>query len=189
MSDPYTYEHLDDAVKIVDTAENPPVSVRLLDVLPGAKTDDIRCELRCVTLSNGVDYEALSYTWGAPDCVHQIRCGDRFLMVTVTIKEALETLRDPKRIRTMWVDQLCINQEDVDERNSQVRNMHHVYQQATRTVIFLGSVKNGTLSQLGSMTLWKHYYHAWKSRKSKSDIFEEYERLFSHPWFRRVWIL
>jgi hypothetical protein len=189
MSNPYAYEHLEDPVNFVDSAGRSAVSVRLLDILPGDKTDDIECELRCVTLGNGVDYEALSYTWGSPDRVYRIRCGAGFLMVTATLKEALEALRDPKRTRTMWIDQLCINQEDIRERNSQVKNMHHVYQYATRTVVFLGSVEHEAPSQLVSMTLWKQYYHAWKSRKAKSNIFEEYERLFSHPWFRRVWIL
>jgi hypothetical protein len=58
-----TYQHLNDPVKAVDYAANSPVSVRLLDVLPSAKTDDIECELRCVTLGNDVYHEVLSYTW------------------------------------------------------------------------------------------------------------------------------
>jgi hypothetical protein len=80
-------------------------------------------------------------------------------VVTAPLQKALETLRDVKRTRTLWVDQLCINQEDVQERDSQVKNMHHVHYYATRTVVFLRSVERETVKQ---------YYHAWQSRSLKA---------------------
>jgi hypothetical protein len=161
----------------------------VLHLLPGTKEDDILCSLRNIAISQRVPYEALSYTWGSPDRCHQVGCDGFYLRVTSTLQEALRTMRYPDKKRTLWIDQLCINQEDVQERNSQVTIMHLVYKHATRTVVFLGSVE-GPEQPKTVLSTWKLLSELRKASGSRvGDTIKECQALFAHPWFRRVWIL
>jgi hypothetical protein len=132
--EPYVYESFAGGT-------SPPTQIRVLHLLPGNKEDDIHCSLCHVAISQTGLYEALSYTWGSPDRCYQVVCNGFYLRVTNSLQEALRTMRYPDKKRTLWIDQLCINQEDIQERNSQVTIMHLVYKHATRTVVFLGSVE------------------------------------------------
>ena len=51
---------------------------------------------------------------------------------------ALKALRDKKRPRILWIDALCINQSDIEERSSQVAFMSSVYSRAVRVIVWLG---------------------------------------------------
>jgi hypothetical protein len=180
--EPYIYESF-----AVGTSS--PTQIRVLHLLPGLKDDGIRCSLRRVAISQRVPYEALSYTWGSPDRCIRVECDGSYLLVTSTLQEALRTMRYPDKERTLWIDQLSINQEDVQERNSQVTIMHLVYKHATRTVVFLGAVE-GTQQAKLVLSTWKLLSELRKaSGSSVGDTMKEAQVLFAHPWFRRVWIL
>jgi hypothetical protein len=180
--EPYVYESF-----AVGTSS--PTQIRVLHLLPGSKEDDIRCSLRRVAISQRVPYEALSYTWGSPGRCHRVECDGSYLLVTSTLQEALRTMRFPDKERTLWIDQLSINQEDVQERNSQVTIMHLVYKHATRTVVFLGAVE-GTQQPKLVLSTWKLLSELRKaSGSSVGNTMKEAQVLFTHPWFRRVWIL
>jgi hypothetical protein len=59
-------------------------------------------------------------------------------LVPKNLFEALERLRHPKRIRVIWVDNVCINQADEEEKNQQVRQMDKVYRRASHVIVWLG---------------------------------------------------
>lgn len=101
-------------------------------------------------------YEALSYTWGDPDPSESIFLNGQQLKIARNLREALQQLRQPRESRTLWIDAICINQRDHAEKASQVRVMHHIYQNAIVVHAWLG-VESGssrhafqTLSRLGS---------------------------------------
>lgn len=52
--------------------------------------------------------------------------------------DALERIRDSKLCMTIWVDAICINQEDIDERSAQVKQMADIYSAARRVLIWIG---------------------------------------------------
>ena len=58
------------------------------------------------------------------------------------LAEVLPYLRYEYRIRTLWIDAICINQQDLRERSSQVKIMGDIYRLADRVVIWLGSAKD-----------------------------------------------
>ena len=60
------------------------------------------------------------------------------LKVTESLLTALRNLRYAKESRRLWVDQLCINQGDTEERGAQVSIMGEIYNKATCTVVWLG---------------------------------------------------
>jgi hypothetical protein len=91
-------------------------TIRLLTLLPGRRFDEIECRLKPSGLD--ADYEALSYCWGDPKRLSPITCNGCVLEVTRNLKMALNDLRHPEQERVLWVDAVCINQENEDERGA-----------------------------------------------------------------------
>ena len=58
--------------------------------------------------------------------------------ITRNLRDALYNIRDSSRIIGLWVDAICINQQDDNERNQQVALMGQIYSVAQHTVIYLG---------------------------------------------------
>jgi Heterokaryon incompatibility protein (HET) len=65
-------------------------------------------------------YEALSYVWGFLSSSESLRCDGKSISITPNLRDALRKLRLVDRHRALWVDQICINQSDKDEKSSQV---------------------------------------------------------------------
>src|ERR1700712_288704 len=92
-------------------------------------------------------FEALSYTWGAKEnsevayIVEPEQDGNEGLTLPLygNLASALRHLRNTKQARVLWIDSLCINQEDILERNEQVKRMVNIYHLASRVVVFLGT--------------------------------------------------
>ncbi|KPI42446.1 uncharacterized protein AB675_9577 [Cyphellophora attinorum] len=89
------------------------------------------------------EWSALSYTWGPPIKGRhlddkQILVAGQIFTVTGNLFDALTRFRWAPRARQMWVDAICINQDDMDERSRQVAMMARIYSQATSVLIWLG---------------------------------------------------
>lgn len=115
-----------------------PNDIRLLDILPGAVGEPPSISLRIVNLADGPDFEALSYVWGDVEKTQGILCNGHRVQVTANLHAALDQLRLPDRPRTLWVDALCINQSDLDEKSQQIQIMHLIYKSCRRCVVWLG---------------------------------------------------
>jgi hypothetical protein len=127
-------------------------SIRLVELSPALPNDPrLHCNLKHTNLeaSKG-KFEALSYTWGSLDERETIFCGngDAELEVTLNCVIALRHLRHTQQTRTVWVDAICIDQDNIAERNTQVRIMGKIFAAAWR-VVFLGE------STLGSHLLFQ----------------------------------
>ncbi|KAK0646962.1 heterokaryon incompatibility protein-domain-containing protein [Cercophora newfieldiana] len=93
------------------------------------------------SLNNLPVYEAISYTW-ADDSGNQqknrrIWLGDEPYMVTTSCQHVLRRARLHGKL-TVWIDAVCINQEDADERNHQVRLMAQAYANARSVMAYIG---------------------------------------------------
>ena len=116
---------------------------RLLSLDPGGFNEPIRCTLMhdSRTSING-SYEALSYCWGDYKLTKTILVDGCLFKVTENLESALRCLRDDSvtagRVRTLWVDAICINQADVPERNHQVSQMQRIYADAEEVLVWLG---------------------------------------------------
>src|SRR5438105_11370977 len=84
-------------------------------------------------------YHALSYAWGDQLSTETIECDGRELKVTRHLLEGLKSIHVITGISAIWVDAICINQEDDNEKASQVAKMHRIYREATSVVVWLGS--------------------------------------------------
>ncbi|GIZ41560.1 hypothetical protein CKM354_000486000 [Cercospora kikuchii] len=88
-------------------------------------------------------YEALSYSWGGAFDDDDLADGTIVISGhTVPIRgnlfNALRRLRYPDQARRLWVDALCINQDDIPERNGQVQSMETVYSNCAKVLVWLG---------------------------------------------------
>ncbi len=92
-----------------------------------------------------IAYEALSYASGDHKNTEPIQLNGSRSQVFGNLFLALSQLRFPDKERLLWVDQLCINQIDIPERNSSVLLLCDIYRQATSTVVWLGPAKEGTI--------------------------------------------
>jgi len=111
--------------------------IRLLGLQPRRPGEGIKCTTRHVKLSEKPQYEALSYMWG-PKEHRQIEINGTVVEVRQNLGDALLELRLEKDTRTLWIDAICINQDDVSERNHQVTQMGTIYKNAVRCVAWLG---------------------------------------------------
>ncbi|KAI0549238.1 heterokaryon incompatibility protein-domain-containing protein [Xylaria curta] len=112
--------------------------IRVLCILPGFEEGPIECQLEERDLQNDVIEEALSYVWGEPIFDEFINIDGRAFRVTRNLDNIIRSLRDREVIRTIWIDAICINQSDLEEKSQQVRFMRDIYSKAQKTTIWLG---------------------------------------------------
>ncbi|KAI0451088.1 HET-domain-containing protein [Xylaria acuta] len=135
-------------------------TIRLLQILSKPK-EPARVSLQEVSLSDPPPYKCLSYTWGDPldrslsspgnyvqmssERDHYVKNEDgSIIKVTENLVDALQQISRIQcseaegQISSWWVDAICINQEDAEERNGQVAVMDKIYQSAESVLIWLG---------------------------------------------------
>jgi hypothetical protein len=116
-------------------------SIRLLILSPIPHPEDnrIQCSLVAKSLNLSPQYEALSYGWGPVDELNlRIRLDNCLFPVRQNLLLALRALRGFTE-RILWIDALCINQEDIEERGSQVQIMGSIYTGAQCVLSWLGT--------------------------------------------------
>jgi hypothetical protein len=158
--------------------------IRILELLPGQRGDSIQCRLATASLSSGPHYEALSYCWGDPTAQKAIFCDGAVLHVTVNLYSALKRLRKTSISRMLWVDAICINQEDVQERNEQVPLMRDIYEGCINVLVWLG--EHNALTKEGfkivrRMTS-KYSPKIMQSKSPKEFWDHEFNREHKLPW-------
>ncbi|KAF2269172.1 heterokaryon incompatibility, partial [Lojkania enalia] len=124
-------------------------------------------------------YEALSYTWGGQGLTEPIFCNGKSLLITKNLHSALLKLRLRQESRLLWVDAICINQLDLNEKNKQIPLMMDIYKLAARVIVWLGSEADDSSLALTSMQFLD---------TTLLRVYESQSAVFGRPWFRRSWI-
>ncbi|PSN63313.1 HET-domain-containing protein [Corynespora cassiicola Philippines] len=116
-------------------------SIRLIRLRPGPWPSPIRCDLFQVSLKDKPQYKALSYVWGSKNVTRNIYLNRRLFAITVNLESALRHLRHPSGNESLilWIDALCINQDDLNERTRQVKLMGRIYRSCIRVIVYLGN--------------------------------------------------
>ncbi|KAJ4221509.1 hypothetical protein NW759_006758 [Fusarium solani] len=136
-----------------------PDEIRVLDLLPGP--GPISCRIRNVRLSDRPHYEALSYCWGTATGQKNISVNGHGFPVGPNLYSALKNLREANQPRCMWIDAICINQTDNNEKNVQVPLMREIYETCQRAVIWLGPSNFLTRRAFRVLKVLLEYSHAW----------------------------
>ncbi|KAH7409173.1 heterokaryon incompatibility protein-domain-containing protein [Cadophora sp. MPI-SDFR-AT-0126] len=112
--------------------------IRLVTLLRGNSNEQLECRMENFRIDQCHYYEALSYVWGDNSELNPLRVNNAWFQITRNLFEALHQLRSSDRDRSLWIDQLCIDQTDLDERAAQVEMMGDIYKQANQVLCWLG---------------------------------------------------
>lgn len=176
-----------------------PNEIRLVKILPGSRMSPVKCELQPAILgAETPKYVALSYCWGDATQKTWVSCNGLRLALTRDLLNALRRLRRKDEAETLWIDQICINQADLEERGSQVQLMRKIYKSAVNVFIWLGDeadesskaikliprVSSDVPSRINPDGVRRGEIHSGTPREWRA-----LKALLSRPWFGRMWIL
>ncbi|RDW59557.1 hypothetical protein BP6252_12644 [Coleophoma cylindrospora] len=202
----------------LDASKN---EIRLLKVHPNLVPDDtkIRGKLIHKPLSEDT-FVALSYTWEDPaltswpeasQCVLNLDSGE-ILHIGKNLTAFLLMLRGTTAVDLYWIDAICINQGDVDERNTEVTRMHDIYKLASEVLIWLGP--EGEEGSLAASFIQKlhnqcymadpefddaEYWPVWPAtvkswvkenilNRNHVESWRALNTLLCRPWWNRLWV-
>jgi hypothetical protein len=138
-------------------------------------------------------YEALSYVWSNIRDFGHILVDGHSVSVTKSLETALRHLRHPDQPRTIWIDYICINQEDIVERNQQVAKMGLIYERADSVLIWLGPA---TINSWVGIEILRYFAHekrphshpVWQTYP-QSLVYQGLQDVMTRPWFERMWVV
>jgi hypothetical protein len=174
--------------------------IRLVVVLPGTGLDPITCRIITVELESSPEYVAISYTWATEDgdisksqTVH-VEGEDMFenskaIRVTRNCEAALQQVRHADREQTLWIDSICINQTNVEERNHQVRLMDKIYRTASSVEICITDPSQCYRKALWLLARERWVYIQTCKGSQYDDHIAQLAALFERRYFQRVWVL
>ncbi|KAJ5029234.1 heterokaryon incompatibility protein-domain-containing protein [Bipolaris maydis] len=168
---------------------------RLLKLLRGSGSE-LECELSPQSLQNlHLPYEALSYTWGSSELVECIKLNGKPFWITDNLYAALRNLQLHDRDRILWIDAICINQENKAEQSQQVQQMGQIYEKAEKLLIWLGKATPQIIALMETLSQFRNTdpdYH-YKPETFKDWNWKDHsiaiKQLLNREWFTRVWIL
>lgn len=171
--------------------------------------DTVQADLVCVSLDDSPSYLAISYAWGDPLVVGHYESHhkgqERRVPYNKNVFDIISTILERDTTLYLWIDALCINQENLSERASQVAMMGTIFSRARQVVAFIGQAEETSTTAMEFILrtancIWAHgplKYSATDSRLaillseigSASRDWESIEGLTSRPWFHRLWVV
>ncbi|KAL2272349.1 hypothetical protein FJTKL_06792 [Diaporthe vaccinii] len=142
-----------------------------------------------------VEYEALSWCWGqeVKDRAIRVYEGGKYYRLPVTrdLTLALKYLRHPHAERILWIDALCINQANHEERNHQVQMMARIYSGAKQACIWLGEDTDDSTTAIRFINeiMKLENFDAISEKKENSFKWQSLLLLMQRPWFSRRWVV
>ena len=168
----FTYsrlKHETSDIRLVRIKRPAPVSP---DIAP------IELEIRHTSFDDDFSYAALSYVWGRPDrntaaliYVH----GGSFLIGS-NLNAALTQLYQSGIRSWLWVDSICINQSDMEEKSLQVAQMRTVFSRAAHVYVWLGpgSIETAKAmnfaTRVGTRALAVGALDLWSDRQLREQV-------------------
>jgi Heterokaryon incompatibility protein (HET)/Clr5 domain len=136
-------------------------------------------------------YEALSYNWGDLTRRRTIMVNKKAEQITNNLYDAIKALRYPNRTRVLWIDAICINQRDVEDRNYQVSIMNKIYEGAMHVCIWLGAETPQSVLAVEFVrtAMDVEQFDKLFDEVAPSVQWEAFSELTKRPWFSRLWVL
>ncbi|KAF6815136.1 hypothetical protein CPLU01_14224 [Colletotrichum plurivorum] len=152
-----------------------------------------------------VVYFALSYTWGDPEPTRQVTASGQKMTIRANLEFVLRALRSSKTMLCIWVDAVCIDQENLVERSRQIKRMFEIYHRAVQVYCYVGEPDEASEAALdlipefneacmpvaargGEEGFEDKPVIAFEGRDAPRRMAALY-RFLCRPYFRRMWIL
>jgi hypothetical protein len=186
--------------------------IRLLTLQPGSDDDMLFCTLATAYLDTSTPphYETISYVCGNQENKAPINLHGSEVQVPATSEAALRRMRRKDRPRILWIDAICINEADVDERGHQVGIMYEIYTHTRHNCIYLGP-DDGNMPRVlesirailreietetrGYTDFYEMMFEPSGSMRG-SDVplsidlkHSGLPKFFQNPWFSRLWVV
>lgn len=183
--------------------KNPRTNIRLLTVLADNIDAPISSKLQETSLKDAPEYIALSYVWGKVEMSKNLQIDKRNKSIQPNVFSALRRFRETMGTFTIWIDAICIDQNDLDERSAQVSIMRDIYGSASCVFVYLG--ENHQSQQLQNLldSLKDFIFSYPRSGFTQmdwgklseyglpsitSESWQQLVQFLEHPWFSRVWV-
>ena len=129
--------------------------IRLLVLNAGGKGDKIECSLTTTSLldSSRPAYETVSYCWGDATQRKDIIIDGRLRDCPLNGHAALSRIRLTDGDRLLWIDSVCIDQSNTQERGQQVSLMAEIYENGACNLVYLGEGNKSAQLALTSVRL------------------------------------
>lgn len=177
---------------------------RLLDVQPAEPWDTlVKCTLRHANFNDErlPKYESISYVWGDAQELDTLVIDGKQYQFSANSVAALRRTRHPSVIRTVWIDAVCIDQKNLDERAQQVALMGELYRNSVGNLVCFGHCADDHSTNLALQDIssilkdmneetnnLKHIDKTPIKADSGLRCSVDFERLqtclFSLPWFK-----
>ncbi|KAK7926467.1 hypothetical protein PG985_003465 [Apiospora marii] len=146
--------------------------IRILELHPGRTEDVISFDLHIVDLlhDRSLSFDALSYEWKGKIGTIPVQCNHDRLLITPNCKAALRILRDEKKPRMLWVDAICIDQENKKECSSQVAMMNKIFRTAKAVLMWLGKEEKNSEVAFNSIPILANAYEQADHTSFKASI-------------------
>ncbi|KXT09135.1 hypothetical protein AC579_386 [Pseudocercospora musae] len=176
---------------------------RILALYPGTSGQSLAAKLHVTEIENGngifvpelqrrVQYRALSYCWGQPNFTHDITCGDIVVSITQNLHSALSHIRHKSCTTYLWVDALCINQEDAEEKSRHIGNMLTIYAEAEAVIVWLGEDMLDNLPAPSAedleILIARQTFFTGRHDFRLQAAWTRLQSLHRAPWFQRIWV-
>ncbi|KAM0429632.1 hypothetical protein ACHAPT_006237 [Fusarium lateritium] len=167
--------------------------LRLLDLDEGT-FPVLSGRFKCTEIQHVPPYEAVSYTWGGEDGDYSkpkfIIIGGKLFPITKNCDAALRKIRKQDEAKVIWIDALCINQNDVKERSAQVSQMNKIFSGAQKVHIYLGNnIDDTTASKALDVLRPMGNLDDFSAALADVDTAVAVKRLFTQAYFSRMWII
>ncbi|KAI1119874.1 heterokaryon incompatibility protein-domain-containing protein [Nemania abortiva] len=162
--------------------------------------------LHVESLDNPVTrYNCLSYVWGSENATECVRVDAEGLQITANLLICLRYLRHPQHALVLWIDAICINQKDLDEKSHQIALMKDIYSQCSMAYLWLGAPLDPTSVQHDPFKIFQHFadnkhffelpgFSTNNSAQIRFEEDEEFDALWNgflavahSPWWTRAW--
>jgi hypothetical protein len=143
-------------------------------------------------LNDEPNYRALSYTWGSPQEWHYITVNAHQFVVRRNLLDFLRTFPVASPGELMWIDQICINQKNVQERNLQVHLMGDIYRQASQVLVWLGrdtSQYSQASRTVASQIAQNGHRGANQLPWGRPSVMNACSQFMGLPYWTRLWIV
>lgn len=166
-----------------------PDSLRLLQVSPAQADGSIQIHL--VEATNDTPYICLSYTWGYQFPIFSVRVNGRVMWIRKNLYRFLNRAVQRFPNQYLWIDAICINQGDNEEKSKQVQRMGSIYRTATEVLVWLGS--DAVIEKLldwacTPQTKTHKALYYMPVHRTPNRLRDATTRLAKHPYWTRAWV-